>query len=391
MSTSLNDPNTSETITGANGQVSKPLIVNNYAGSELFSVDKDGNVGAALYGGAFDYNVFKSGTTTYAKSGATGEIVSSGTDSTVVIQAALDELKGECGVVNLCSGVYDMTDTVHLYFGMGLVSQMPAWYRNAADKSVGAVLHSSLDKPIISIDSDGGDSAVTWFPYIKNICVWGANNATSPNQHGISIVETSTPIMDVYLENVMACECGGSGIYAAYGGKLWINRGYTENNYGHGIYVSASSGGYIKGMYIYRNNLSAGAFYNIALISTGYGFTIEGNHIKQRGSSGDILTYSSGQRAIITGNYFTGDGASTGPAIDLQVNNKIKMINISNNAFWNYAGGVVKISEGAYYVDAVPYVICNNNFFQTCPTPISSADFDLEAANFILTPNLEVP
>jgi hypothetical protein len=43
MSTNLGDPNTSETITAANGQSSKPFIVKNYAGTELFSVDKNGS------------------------------------------------------------------------------------------------------------------------------------------------------------------------------------------------------------------------------------------------------------------------------------------------------------------------------------------------------------
>ncbi len=114
-STENNDPaEIVHRIRGANGQTADLLVVEQYDGTDVFKVDKDGVISGS-YTTPYDpdaqsYIVWKSGSTYYAKSGADGSIISTNADAGVVINAALTAANAAGGGrVEMTAGTFTLT------------------------------------------------------------------------------------------------------------------------------------------------------------------------------------------------------------------------------------------------------------------------------------------
>ena len=76
-------------VTGASGQTADLFVVEQNDGTDVFKVDKDGYITKQFDPDAASYIVWKSGSTYYAKNGATGAVEYSGSNAGTVIRNAL--------------------------------------------------------------------------------------------------------------------------------------------------------------------------------------------------------------------------------------------------------------------------------------------------------------
>jgi len=101
-----NDPNViTLRVRGANGQATDMFVVEKYDGTDVFVVDKDGNVTTALDVRGTSYVVWKSGTTCYAKNGSNGGITSSSTSIATVLTAVIADISAG-GKILVRNGAY---------------------------------------------------------------------------------------------------------------------------------------------------------------------------------------------------------------------------------------------------------------------------------------------
>jgi regulator of replication initiation timing len=74
----------------------------------------------------YNYIIYSDGTIIYAKNGRTGQIEFSGTDSSTVIQSAINALLGKWGTVWI-KGFITLTRGITLWTGIGLRGAKPGW------------------------------------------------------------------------------------------------------------------------------------------------------------------------------------------------------------------------------------------------------------------------
>lgn len=315
-----------------------------------------------------DYIIWVEGATYYAKNGHTGQVTTS-TNFSSLIQGKINIIRNTTvrGTIFLKTGYYIATATINSYPGIAIVADSQGWKDLGGLYYMGATIHSDINSPIISITNDPWLTAINEFAYLKNICIEGSNNSSKTSQKGVWVHEVAGGgISDMYIDNIMIKNTYDA-LYIECGGKIFINKGYIENNRHHGIYFSASTGGYIKNMYIY-NNLATQIF----VVDTGFdGLLIEGNEIKAPANQNCIFGWYSGKVCRIIGNSIYGVSSTGTTGVDVQVNTVDKHYIITGNTFYNLNKGIY-VETGGAWVNKTPYVSAALNDFISVATPYST-------------------
>lgn len=257
-----------------------------------------------------DYQVYKLGSSVYATALTNGVAsVASSTDAGVVIQRAVEALRGTGGTVAI-KGSLPIATGVTTYPGIGIVGQGPITAPPFGTSQL--VTASSLDGPVITAVVDPNNPTWTFFPYFANFAVAGVHANT--NQDGIVVSSVNGTIDDCYIQNVGLFDLGGSGLYLTSNGKVWIDNCYFEHNQENGILSDPIVNSTIRvtNSYIFGNVLW-GIDANPASFLTAVGNLVGSNGQSAAiGSGGAIKVGSSGSGGLIDGNYFFDNGPTGG-------------------------------------------------------------------------------
>jgi len=251
------------------------------------------------------YIVFTDGVNVYAKNGKTGKIEFSGTDSSTVIQQAIDALLGKWGTVWI-KGFITLTRGITLWSGIGLRGAKAGWGDTRGQLRIEDVIYGNFNEPIITIKNHPNYTSVAFFPHIADLAVIGGGNPSYTNNDGIYISGENGVVMDVFIRNVQVGFCGGHGFNIKNGGKHYLRDVYSEGNKGDGVYVESSYILKVDGAYIYGNTNG------IRYTYIGGTLIVTNSFIRNNSQYGiDIYPAHKYNDVMIVGNSFLNNDAST--------------------------------------------------------------------------------
>jgi len=232
------------------------------------------------------YIVFTDGGTVYASNGWTERIEYSGTDASLVIQAALDSLGSEGGMILIKEGTYVVSNTIRVpgdvtLSGVGYASKL--------------VLADYADKEII--ENKNGDAYVDSNIVIRDLQIDG-NGGMQTHEAQVSAIVltnvTNSRVEGCWIHNVAQLGTNAA-IYVLHSSNVTIRGNMIYDNRYAGIFLRKGTNAIISNNWFYHNHRA------VYLIDHNYGI-VEGNQIV----SGDegVRMYGDASYNLIEGNFF---------------------------------------------------------------------------------------
>lgn len=302
------------------------------------------------------YTIWNSSGTIYSRNEKTG-VVTTGTDSATVIQAAYDSMClsiNTRGILHLKAGLYYLTKTLNFTTNALCFEGEGMGYANA-----GTMLQSTGDRNMFNIGT--GTFASGHGYYFKDLYLYGNLKLTTADS---SLIKISNNVHDSYFENILMItggytgKCFSSRIAAPdthnigfvnvwfEGADRGIDLGgvahsftqcrFASNNYG--VFDGSSRTTYTA--CLWESNIKDGYYGSSSIGNTITGCELYNNNVNDLASYGDIKL--DGGTYIITGNsfrYVHQDWAIT--TVNAANGNVIK-----NNKYYNYPVAVILANVG---------------------------------------------
>jgi hypothetical protein len=188
---------------------------------------------------------------------AKADFVCDGIDDNVEIQAAIDSLPPEGGIVKLTVGKFNISATIHLrpYLtleGTNVGGQL-------GTKGTGIYINDYTNINALEYHKTSGSNAD--FIRIKHFQVYGNKTKNLSSGHGIYFHSTGDGIqpMDVVIEDVLVMNCRGNGFHIVGNDRLlawgfYIRSCLSESNGGAGLYGEVEQCYITDGFYAYNQN-----------------------------------------------------------------------------------------------------------------------------------------
>jgi len=291
------------------------------------------------------YVIFKSGSTIYAKNGATGQIEFSGTDAATVIQAAINALTSG-GIVYIKQGKYSIEKTINIT--MSSIA-LEGSIGGSDIYEGGTILHGDGSTLLLNVSGPiGGEIEVVNIRYIN---FDGGASTKTVGAHNIHIGRAT----EVYIENCAIRRAGDIGVQIDGGvGEhteiVWIGESDIAINQGDGVEIFNMNTVYIICCHINHNEIG------VRTSNVNQVFVIA-SAIKRNERHG---MYLGGKRFQIIGNAIVAnDYSDTGTYNGIDLPNPRDVIIVGNNICDN---DKYEISIGA---SANRVVIKNNDLYGT--------------------------
>ena len=209
-------------VRGANGQTANLFVVEQYDGTDVFKVSKDGYVTKQFDPDSASYIVWKSGSTYYAKSGANGSILTSGADFHTVLGATVTAMTSG-GKIIVRDGTYTPASPGYLTISQSGIT--------IEGETFGGVIFTD---ETIYLAADTTDFT------LRNIVFNGA-----PTNSGFTALNgcNNLTIENVFVDSITTAQ---SGIYIYLSGATTIDNVHIRNVkvkdiQGHGFIIHGTS------------------------------------------------------------------------------------------------------------------------------------------------------
>lgn len=250
--------------------------------------------------GITDYEVWLTSGTSYLKDCATGDILSTSTNATTVIQAGINAAELIQGHIHIHSGnytIYKTSDTKSCLFvdtsGVTITGD-----------GAGTILYlaDNMDRNILDVRNSASNIYIAGIYFNGNI-PGGNNDDGSHNACGIRVQSNATLSINVVVEKCIFWSCACNGVLAAGKGHRLINNYVKGDCLSAGLEITEESG-IIAGNYL--TYLTTTSCLHAIEINSGENSVISNNIVlvdqANNGLQDGILIWTGGSFCTVTGN-----------------------------------------------------------------------------------------
>jgi parallel beta-helix repeat protein len=306
------------------------------------------------------YIVFIEDRVIYAENGKTGFVEYSGSDASSVIQAALNSLGSNGGIIWIREGTYVITSTIRVpgnvtLRGTGFATKLIL--ADSADQEVIANKHTEdyVDSNIVisNLQIDGNGAKQTPGAQVSTIFFSRVSRSRVENCwiHGVAPGSTNAGVYALYssyltVRGNVIYDNSYAGVFLASGTNAIIVGNVFYHNH-RGVYLAGHLNGVVKGNQIVSGDEG------VRLYMSASSNLIEGNSIRDNSEEGIVITHRKGVNNLIIGNSLVNNVVQI-------LDNGTSTIIRHNEGYRTENYGVVSVVNGSYVLHglvATPRVV----------------------------------